>query len=120
METSEGDIRIQLYNETPRHRDNFLRLVKEHYYDSLQFHRVIKDFMIQGGKGAHLDYTIEAEFVYPKYFHKRGALSAARKPDQANPERRSSGSQPLRKAGLWHSRTGMRFPRGSARQNRSL
>ncbi len=93
METSEGDIRIQLYNETPRHRDNFLRLVKEHYYDSLQFHRVIKDFMIQGGKGAHLDYTIEAEFRTPQLFHKRGTLAAAREGDDVNPQKRSSPSQ---------------------------
>ena len=93
METSEGDIRIQLYNETPRHRDNFLRLVKEHYYDSLQFHRVIKDFMIQGGKGARLDYTIEAEFRTPQLFHKRGTLAAAREGDDVNPQKRSSPSQ---------------------------
>ena len=93
METSEGNIRIQLYNETPQHRDNFLKLVKEHYYDSLQFHRVIKDFMIQGGKGEKLDYTIEAEFHTPQLFHKRGTIAAAREGDDVNPQRRSSASQ---------------------------
>lgn len=93
METSEGNIRIQLYNETPQHRDNFLKLVKEHYYDSLQFHRVIKDFMIQGGKGKTLDYTIEAEFHTPQLFHKRGTIAAAREGDDVNPQKRSSASQ---------------------------
>lgn len=104
--TTEGDISIELYNETPVHRDNFVKLVEESYYDSTLFHRVIKDFMIQAGDpdsknaptGARLgsggpDYTLPAEFVYPQYFHKRGALSAARQADQVNPERRSSGSQ---------------------------
>ncbi|MCQ2068107.1 MAG: peptidylprolyl isomerase [Bacteroidaceae bacterium] len=106
IKTSVGDITIKLYNETPQHRDNFIKLVEEHYYDSILFHRVIKDFMVQAGdpesknaeKYAQLGsggpgYTIPAEFVYPKYFHKRGALSAARQADQVNPERKSSGSQ---------------------------
>ena len=106
IKTSAGDITIKLYNGTPLHRDNFIKLVEEHYYDSVLFHRVIKDFMVQAGdpdsknadKNAQLgaggpDYTIPAEFVFPKYFHKRGALSAARQADQVNPERRSSGSQ---------------------------
>lgn len=106
METSEGSIRIQLYNETPKHRDNFLQLVKAHYYDSLTFHRVIKDFMVQGGKrdanspnapnAQHLTpstQTIEAEFRTPQLFHKRGALAAAREGDDVNPERRSSPTQ---------------------------
>ena len=106
IETSEGDITIKLYNETPLHRDNFLKLVKEGTYDGLLFHRIIKDFMIQGGdpesknapKGAmlgsgSLGYTIPAEFVYPKYFHKRGALSAARTGDNVNPQKESSASQ---------------------------
>ena len=106
LETTYGDIVVELYNETPQHRDNFIKLVKEGYYDGVLFHRVIKDFMIQtgdgnsktAGPGAALGdgdpgYTIEAEFVYPKYFHKRGALAAARTGDQVNPERRSSGSQ---------------------------
>ena len=106
IKTTMGDITVALYNETPLHRDNFLKLVKEHYYDSLLFHRVIKNFMIQGGDGnsrhatpgqmlgsGDLDYTVPAEFVYPKYFHKRGALAAARTGDQVNPERASSASQ---------------------------
>ena len=106
LKTSLGDIVVALYNETPQHRDNFIKLVKEGYYDGVLFHRVIKDFMIQTGDGnsktAGADtplgdgdpgYTIPAEFVYPKYFHKRGALAAARTADEVNPERRSSGSQ---------------------------
>ena len=93
METSMGNICIQLYNETPQHRDNFLQLVKEHYYDSLTFHRVIKNFMVQGGKGKPLDYTIEAEFRMPQLFHKRGTVAAAREGDDVNPEKRSSPAQ---------------------------
>jgi len=106
LETSLGNIVVELYNETPQHRDNFIKLVKEGYYDGVLFHRVIKDFMIQTGDGnskaagpettlgdGDPGYTIEAEIVYPKYFHKRGALAAARTGDQVNPERRSSGSQ---------------------------
>ena len=106
LETTLGDIVVELYNETPQHRDNFIKLVKEGYYNGVLFHRVIKDFMIQTGDGNSKNagpettlgdgdpgYTIEAEFVYPKYFHKRGALAAARTPEQMNPERRSSGSQ---------------------------
>ena len=100
-----GDIIVRLYDETPIHRDNFVKLVKEGYYDGTLFHRVIKDFMIQGGdpdsKGAPAgkmlgvggpDYTLEAE-IKDGLFHKRGALAAARQGDQVNPERRSSGSQ---------------------------
>lgn len=106
IETSMGNIKIKLYDETPQHRDNFLKLVKENYYDSLLFHRVIKGFMIQGGdpdsKGAPAGkqlgsggpgYQIPAEIVYPQLFHKRGALAAARTGDQINPEKKSSGSQ---------------------------
>lgn len=106
MKTTAGDITIKLYNETPFHRDNFIKLVQDHYYDSLLFHRVIRDFMVQTGdpdsKNAPKlqqlgtggpDYTIPAEFVFPKYYHKRGALCAARKADQVNPEQSSSGSQ---------------------------
>ena len=106
LQTSKGDILLRLYNETPRHRDNFLRLVKSGYYDGVLFHRVIADFMIQTGdsttRHAHAgerlgayspDYSIPAEFVYPKYFHKRGALAAAREPDNVNPERASSSAQ---------------------------
>ncbi len=107
IETTMGNIRVQLYNETPLHRDNFLKLIREHhYYDSLLFHRVIPDFMIQGGdpysknapKGAvlgehSLDYTLPAEIRLPQIYHKRGALAAAREPDNVNPNRESSSSQ---------------------------
>ena len=105
IKTSLGDITVRLYDETPLHRDNFVKLAREGYYDGTLFHRVIKDFMIQGGdpdsKGAPSgkqlgiggpDYTIEAE-IKPTLFHKRGALAAARQGDEVNPERRSSGSQ---------------------------
>ncbi len=106
IKTTEGDIIVRLYDETPLHRDNFIKLVKEKYYDGTIFHRVIKDFMIQGGDpnsknatpGASYGtggpgYTVPAEFAFPKYFHKRGALCAARLGDEANPARESSGSQ---------------------------
>ena len=106
IKTTEGDIVIRLYDETPKHRDNFLKLVKEGFFDGTLFHRVIKDFMIQGGDpdsksakpGQMLGeggpgYDIDAEIVYPQHFHKRGALSAARLGDNVNPERKSSGSQ---------------------------
>lgn len=106
IKTTEGDIIIRLYDETPKHRDNFLKLAKEGYFNGTLFHRVIKDFMIQGGdpdsKNAPKDkmlgtggpdYTIPAEFIYPQYFHKRGALSAARTGDEVNPNKESSGSQ---------------------------
>lgn len=104
--TTEGPVKVLLYDDTPLHRDNFLKLASENYYDSLLFHRVIKDFMVQAGDpdsknapaGARLgagspDYTIPAEIDYPRHYHKRGALAAARTGDQFNPERRSSGSQ---------------------------
>ena len=106
LETTMGDIRLVLYNETPQHRDNFLKLVDEGFYDGNLWHRVIFNFMIQTGDsttrhakpgesvGLHSpDYTIPAEIVYPKYFHKRGALAAAREGDADNPERASSASQ---------------------------
>ncbi len=105
IQTMLGDIVVRLYDETPIHRDNFVKLVKEGYYDGTLFHRVIKDFMIQGGdpdsKGAPAgkmlgvggpNYTLEAE-IKDGLFHKRGALAAARQGDEVNPERRSSGSQ---------------------------
>ena len=107
IETTMGNIRIQLYNETPAHRDNFLKLVREyHFYDSLLFHRVIPDFMIQAGDpysknakkgellGDHsLDYNLPAEICLPKLYHKRGAVAAAREPDDVNPRHESSSSQ---------------------------
>ena len=106
IETTAGDIKVKLYNETPKHRDNFIKLVKDGVYEGTLFHRVIKDFMIQAGdpdsknapKGKMLGagdvgYTIPAEFVYPKFFHKKGALSAARQGDNVNPKKESSGCQ---------------------------
>ena len=105
IKTTEGDITVRLYDETPRHRDNFLKLAQEGYYNGTLFHRVIKNFMIQGGdpnsKGAPAGmqlgtggpgYTIPAE-ILPQFIHKRGALAAARQGDEVNPERASSGSQ---------------------------
>lgn len=105
IETIYGNIKVLLYNETPLHRDNFIKLVDEKFYDSLLFHRVIKDFMIQGGdpesKGAAqgkmlgnggTGYTIDAE-IRSAFFHKKGALAAARQGDLVNPEKKSSGSQ---------------------------
>ena len=105
IETSLGDLVVRLYNETPEHRINMLKLISEEFYQDHLFHRVIKDFMIQGGdphsvnadKGQRLGtggpgYTIPAEFN-ENLFHKKGAIAAARPGDQVNPEKRSSGSQ---------------------------
>ena len=91
IKTSEGDIKVRLFGDTPKHRDNFLKLVKEGYYDNVLFHRVINEFMVQTGdpdsKNAPIGkmlgaggpgYTLDAEIVYPGHFHKRGALAAAR------------------------------------------
>jgi peptidylprolyl isomerase/peptidyl-prolyl cis-trans isomerase B (cyclophilin B) len=103
--TNMGKIVVKLYNETPQHRDNFIKLVQENQYDSILFHRVIKLYMIQAGEKyaptdtVNLanykapDYTIPAEIVYPRYFHKRGQLCAARTPDNVNPDRASSSTQ---------------------------
>lgn len=106
FETTLGNIVVKLYNETPKHRDNFLKVVNDSVYNGVLFHRVIKDFMIQTGDpssktaaagqqlgSGDLGYTVEAEFVYPQYFHKKGALAAARTGDAVNPGRRSSASQ---------------------------
>jgi len=96
MHTSMGDITVKLYNDTPKHRDNFIKLINEGWYDDSYFHRVINNFMIQGGhnKDGKVDpgYTIEAE-ILPNHSHKKGVLAAARLGDPANPERRSSGCQ---------------------------
>ena len=105
METNLGTMKIKLYKETPLHAENFLKLVNEGYYNGQLFHRVIQNFMIQAGDpnsinakpGVRLgtggpSYTIPAEFV-PKYYHKKGALAAARQGDQINPKKESSGSQ---------------------------
>ena len=103
--TTHGTMRVKLYSKTPKHRDNFVKLVKENYYDGVRFHRVIEGFMIQTGDPLSRDttlinkwgqggpdYTIPAEFV-SEYWHKKGALAAARKGDMANPTKSSSGSQ---------------------------
>lgn len=105
LETTMGNITVALYNETPKHRDNFIKLVKEGVYDSTLFHRVIKQFMIQAGDpdsknasdtamlgSGDVGYTIPAEFN-PKFFHKKGVLAAARQSDDVNPEKASSGCQ---------------------------
>ncbi|MGQ1889606.1 peptidylprolyl isomerase [Thermophagus sp. OGC60D27] len=106
IKTPYGNMKVKLYDDTPKHRDNFLKLVEEGFYDQLLFHRVINGFMIQGGdpeskdaaKDARLGsggpgYTLPAEINYPTHFHKKGALAAARQGDQVNPEKKSSGSQ---------------------------
>ena len=122
MHTSLGDVTLKLYNETPLHRDNFIKLVKKGTYNGLLFHRVIKDFMVQGGDvtskdapmnkslgAGDLGYTVPAEFVYPKYFHKKGALCAARTSDEVNPERASSASQ-------FYIVTGKKYTEGELKQ----
>ena len=110
LETTAGNIVLTLYDDTPRHRDNFLKLVNEQFYDSLLFHRVIKNFMIQGGDptsrhaepgvmlgNGSLDYTVESEFFDAEghllHPHQRGAVAMAREGDRSNPERRSGGCQ---------------------------
>ena len=105
MVTSLGTMKIKLYSKTPKHRENFVKLVSEKYYDGMRFHRVIEGFMIQGGDPYSRDtaqinlwgqggpgYTVPAEFVN-EYWHKKGAIAAARKGDMANPRKASSGSQ---------------------------
>jgi cyclophilin family peptidyl-prolyl cis-trans isomerase len=96
IKTSYGNITAKLYNDTPKHRDNFIKLVKEGWYNDSPFHRIIKGFMVQGGgnKDGRQDpgYTIPAEII-PGHLHKKGALAAARMADQVNPQRASSGSQ---------------------------
>ena len=106
LKTDLGDITLRLYDDTPLHRDNFLKLAAEGKYDGVLFHRVIKDFMVQTGDlnskdstntvplgAGDIGYTIPAEFRYPKHFHKYGALAAARSGDEVNPTKASSGSQ---------------------------
>ncbi|MBN1819559.1 MAG: peptidylprolyl isomerase [Prolixibacteraceae bacterium] len=105
IETDFGNIEVELFNETPQHRDNFIKLVKEGFYDGLLFHRVINNFMIQGGDpnsrnaqhgqvlgSGDPGYKIPAEIV-PEFYHKKGALAAARQGDRTNPKKESSGSQ---------------------------
>jgi peptidyl-prolyl cis-trans isomerase B (cyclophilin B) len=96
IHTDYGDITGMLYNDTPGHRDNFIKVINQGWYDGSIFHRVIQGFMIQGGGNANgnpdIGYTIPAEFV-PERFHKKGALAAARMGDNVNPDKRSSGCQ---------------------------
>lgn len=105
LETTQGNITVKLYDETPKHRDNFIKLVNDGVYDSTLFHRVIRNFMIQAGDpqsktaadtallgNGDVGYTVPAEFN-PKFFHKRGVLAAARQGDEVNPDRESSGCQ---------------------------
>ena len=104
--TNHGKITVKLYPETPQHRDNFVKLVESGYYDGLLFHRVISEFMIQAGDpdsrnaeqtqslgSGDTPYTIPAEIIFPRYYHKKGALAAARQGDYTNPQRASSGGQ---------------------------
>lgn len=122
MKTNFGDVTLLLYDETPIHRDNFIKLVGSKFYNELLFHRIIKDFMIQGGdpesKGAPAGkqlgnggpgYTLKAEIMPTKFIHKKGALSAARLGDQMNPAKESSGSQ-------FYIVTGKITPRASLEQ----
>ena len=102
LETTLGNIRVTLYNDTPHHRDNFLKLVNSGYYNGCIFQRVIKNFMIQGGDYScrkvtpgkvekfDVNYTVPAEIIYPKYYHKRGQLCAAREGDDENPTKASA------------------------------
>ena len=118
MTTTEGPVKLRLYGDTPLHLENFVKLAREGYYDGVLFHRVIKDFMVQTGDPDSRDavagkllgmggpgYTVPAEIRYPRYFHRRGALAAARQADSINPERSSSGSQ-------FYIVTGQKFTRG--------
>lgn len=104
--TTVGNLKVRLYDETPLHRDNFVKLVTDSFYNGVLFHRVINQFMVQAGDpesrnaepGVMLGsgtpgYDIDAEIMSPKLFHKRGALAAAREGDDTNPQKRSSGSQ---------------------------
>lgn len=106
VQTTLGDIRIELYDETPEHRDNFLKLARSHFYDSVLFHRVVRNFVVQAGDpgskraepgqmlgGGTLDYRIPAEIRLPRLYHKRGAVAMAREADEANPGRESDACQ---------------------------
>lgn len=118
LKTTLGDITILLYGDTPRHTENFVKLAKSGHYDGLLFHRVITDFMIQGGDpsskdapkgkmlgGGDMPYEIDAEIDFPNHYHHRGAIAAARQGDAVNPQRKSSGSQ-------FYIVTGRKFSQG--------
>lgn len=114
IETSEGDIVVRLYDDTPLHRDNYIRNAREGLYDNLLFNRIVPDMVIQAGDTSlHVDRHgegvkepasdwLDAEIVYPRHFHKQGALAAAREPDSINPGRRSSHLQ-------WYIVTGKKY-----------
>lgn len=106
IETTHGNFKILLYDDVSAHKDNFLKLVENGFYEGVLFHRVIKDFMIQCGDpyskigdpqihlgSGDLGYTLKSEILFPKYYHKKGAIAAARKPDQVNSDRESSACQ---------------------------
>ena len=106
IETTHGSMKIALYDDVLLHKENFIKLVENGFYEGVLFHRVIKDFMIQCGDpyskigdpqlrlgSGDLGYTIKSEIVFPKYYHKKGAIAAARRPDQVNPDRESSACQ---------------------------
>ena len=120
--TDYGVIKIKLYNETPLHRDNFVKLIKAHYYDSLTFHRIIQNFVLEGGDPGSRNadtsvklgnggpgYTIPAEINH-KLFHKKGALAAIRKSDFENPSKESSGSQFYIVQGSVYKEPMLKFP----------
>ncbi len=118
MTTTEGPVTIRLFGDTPLHQANFVKLAKEGFYDGLLFHRVIDNFMVQAGDpdsrdaqpgqvlgGGSPEYTIPAEIDFPRHYHKRGALAAARQSDEDNPQWRSSGSQFYIVTGRKYTRT---------------
>lgn len=115
IETSMGDIRVRLFNDTPQHRDNFIKLAKEGYFDMMMWHRIVPGLIIQTGDPtlkpggqpctvdtAALHYTVPQEIRFPKYIHRRGMLAAARQPDGQNPQKASSATQ-------WYIVTGEKY-----------
>ena len=104
IETSEGDIVVRLYDDTPQHRDNFIRNVEAHAYDNRPFNRIVPDMVIQAGADETMaaEQSLPAEIHYPRYFHRQGVLAAAREPDSINPDRRSSALQ-------WYIVTGKKY-----------
>ena len=120
LETTAGIIRVELSDETPRHRDNFLKIVRDGVLDSTLFHRVIKDFMIQGGdpdSRVHQGADGSIEFRLPWLFHERGALAAAREGDDVNPEMRSSSTQFYIVYGRSFGETSLGKVRGALEEN---